>query len=69
VQALLDGSDSNTASIASGYVEALVLGYAAEVRERAMLRKGISKLQMPADTRIRVMYNSDLKSKNFIVPA
>ena len=68
VQALLDGSDSNTASIASGYVEALVLGYAAEVRERAMLRKGISKLQMPADTRIRVMYNSDLKSKNFIVP-
>ena len=68
VQALLDGSDSNTASIASGYVEALVLAYASDVREQAMQRKGVSKLQMPADTRIRVMYNSDLKSKNFIVP-
>jgi len=68
VQALLDGSDSNTASIAAGYVEALVLAYASDLREQAMSRKGISKLQMPADTRIRVMYNSDLKSKNFIVP-
>src|SRR5271157_3988474 len=68
VQALLDGSDSNTASIAAGYVEALVLAYASDLREQAMLRKGVSKLQMPADTRIRVLYNSDLKSKNFIVP-
>ena len=68
VQALLDGSDSNTASIAAGYVEALVLSYASDVREKAMSRKGISKLEMPADTRIRVLYNSDLKSKNFIVP-
>jgi len=40
------------ASIASVTYEALVLAYAAR-RERAMLRKGISKLQMPADTRIR----------------
>jgi len=68
VQALLDGSDSNTASIAAGYVESLVMGYATDVRQQAMSRKGISKLEMPADARIRVMYNSDLKSKNFIVP-
>src|SRR5271157_2147590 len=49
-------------------VQALLLAYASDLREQAMSRKGISKLQMPADTRIRVMYNSDLKSKNFIVP-
>ena len=68
VQLLLDGSDSNTASIAAGYAEALILGYSAELRERMLLRRGQGKLKMPVDVRIRVLYNNELKSKNFIVP-
>jgi len=68
VQLLLDGSDSNTASIAVGYAESLILAYSAELREAMLLRRGQGKLEMPIDVRIRVLYNNELKSKNFIVP-
>lgn len=68
VQLLVDGSDSNTASIALGYADAVVQGYAAELRSNAQVRRGGQALQVPAEPRIRVWYNSDLKSKNFIVP-
>ena len=33
-----------------------------------LLRRGQGKLKMPVDVRIRVLYNNELKSKNFIVP-
>lgn len=68
VQLLLDGSDSNTASIALGYAQTVVQVYAAQLRSDAQVRKGGQPLRLPVDPRIRVWYNSDLKSKNFIVP-
>ena len=68
VQLLLDGSDSNTASIALGYAQGLIQGYASKLRSDALVRKGGQPLRVPVDARIRVWYNSDLKSKNFIVP-
>ena len=58
VQILLDGTDSNTASIAMAYAESIVGGYSMEVVHRAP----------PAEARIRVWYNTDLKSRNFIIP-
>jgi ABC-2 type transport system permease protein len=68
VQLLIDGSDSNTASIALGYAQAVIQTYAAQLRSDAQVRKGGQPLRAPVDPRIRVWYNSDLKSKNFIVP-
>jgi ABC-2 type transport system permease protein len=68
VQLLVDGSDSNTASIALGYAQSLIQAYAAQLRSDAQVRKGGQPLHVPVDPRIRVWYNSDLKSKNFIVP-
>ncbi|HUA20662.1 MAG TPA: ABC transporter permease [Bryobacteraceae bacterium] len=68
VQLLVDGSDSNTASIALGYADAVVQSYAAQLRSDAQVRRGGQALQVPVEPRIRVWYNSDLKSKNFIVP-
>ncbi len=68
VQLLVDGSDSNTASIALGYAQAVIQAYAAQLRSDAQVRKGGQPLRVPVDPRIRVWYNSDLKSKNFIVP-
>jgi ABC-2 type transport system permease protein len=68
VQLLIDGSDSNTASIALGYAQAVIQTYAAQLRSDAQIRKGGQPLRVPVDPRIRVWYNSDLKSKNFIVP-
>ncbi|HYL73266.1 MAG TPA: ABC transporter permease [Bryobacteraceae bacterium] len=68
VQLLVDGSDSNTASIALGYAQILVQTYAAELRSNAQVRRGGQPLRVAVEPRIRVWYNSDLKSKNFIVP-
>lgn len=68
VQLLFDGSDSNTASIARGYAEALILSYTIELREDALRARGMGELRMPIDPRLRVLYNNELKSKNFIVP-
>ena len=68
VQILLDGSDSNTASIALGYADALTRIYAAGLRAKAQDKMGAPPMKAPVDARIRVMYNEDLQSKNFIVP-
>jgi ABC-2 type transport system permease protein len=67
VQLLFDGSDSNTASIALGYSNGIVRAFATELAE-APDRNGRMRLGMPADPQLRVWYNSQLKSKNYIVP-
>lgn len=58
VQLLLDGTDSNTASIARGYSESVVTSW-------SMARLGVKVL---VEARTRVWYNSTLESRNFIVP-
>ncbi len=68
VQLLLDGSDSNTASIALGYANSVVQAYALELRSRALNRRGAARISSPIDNRLRIWYNSELKSKNYIVP-
>lgn len=68
VQILIDGSDSNTASIALGYVESLVRNYRFELRSEALDRKAGRRLEAPVDARLRVLYNSTLESRNYVVP-
>ena len=68
VQLLLDGSDSNTASIALGYAESLVRSYSLQLRSLAMNRRGGEHVTPPVDARLRVWYNSSLESKNYVVP-
>jgi ABC-2 type transport system permease protein len=68
VQILIDGSDSNTAAIALGYVDSLVQGYALTLRSDVQNRKGGGRPQPPVDARLRVWYNSSLESKNYVVP-
>ncbi|MEK7408767.1 MAG: ABC transporter permease [Acidobacteriota bacterium] len=68
VQLLVDGSDSNTASIALGYAEAVVQTHAIELRAAAFNRKGGAEMKPPVEPRLRVWYNHKLESKNFIVP-
>jgi len=68
VQILLDGSDSNTASIALGYAETLVRNYSLALRSQMQNRRGGGALAPPVDARLRVWYNSSLESKNYVVP-
>jgi len=68
VQILLDGSDSNTASIVLGYADTLVRTYSGRIRAEAMNQRGGEHLVPPIDARLRVWYNSTLESKNYVVP-
>jgi ABC-2 type transport system permease protein len=59
-QIIVDGSDSNTATIA--------LGYASGIAEQAIRRFAGVSVAPVIDVRARVWYNPELKSKNFIIP-
>jgi ABC-2 type transport system permease protein len=67
VQLLVDGSDSNTASIAMGYAESVVQNYSAALRTDQINRRGTHP-PGTIDARMRIWYNSSLESKNFVVP-
>jgi ABC-2 type transport system permease protein len=67
IQLLIDGSDSNTASIALGYAQGVIADYAQRTQQDSQrLRSG--NVQGGVDARVRVWYNPDLLSSNFIVP-
>jgi len=68
VQLLLDGSDSNTASIAINYAQALISVWAMERTAERVNQLTGAQPRPPAEAQVRVWYNSDLKSRNFLIP-
>ena len=69
VQTILDGSDSMTAGIIAGYVSGVVREYSEHVRaERFERVKGATTRVPNIEGRVRVWYNPELKSVNFMVP-
>jgi len=62
LQILVDGTDSNTAAVATDYAARIIKKYAAELDRRGGVQKG--KL----DLRALAWYNPELKSKNYNVP-
>ncbi len=70
IQLILDGTDSNTATIALGYAQAIIRRRSAEIISERLDRAG---LRVPFDTplledRLRIWFNEELKSSLFIVP-
>jgi len=63
VQALIDGSDANTATIAQGYLLAMIAGYGTELVPMSGPPPAAA-----IEVKSRVWYNPELKSVNFIVP-
>jgi ABC-2 type transport system permease protein len=68
VQMIVDGSDSNTATIALGYGEAIARTYAQEVMIDQIARLGGPQMRTPLDVRPRVWFNADMESRNYIIP-
>lgn len=68
VQLIVDGSDSNTATIAMGYADVVAMVYSQDVALDVIRRLGGAELALPLDVRPRVWFNPDLESKNYIIP-
>jgi ABC-2 type transport system permease protein len=62
VQALIDGSDANTATLTLGYAQGIVRTYSARVTLRG------ARASVPVRVRTRVWFNEELRSRNMIVP-
>ena len=60
IEVIIDGSNSNTATIAEGYIFA--------ISEAFPRRLGGGVVKPLVDVRSRVWYNTELKSRNFIIP-
>jgi ABC-2 type transport system permease protein len=68
VQAILDGTDSNTANIILSYVQAVIRQYNQEKTFLKVERMGREKLKPPVEGRTRVWFNEELESKNYFIP-
>lgn len=68
VQALVDASDDNTASVLMGYAEGVIQSYSASVQMEWLNRQGIALRPASLSVRTRTWYNEDLESSAFIIP-
>ncbi len=68
VQLIVDGSDSNTATIVLGYVRSVTQGYSANILIEQLNQLAGKKIPEPVDFQPRVWFNPDLESKNYIIP-
>ncbi|MEW6087022.1 MAG: ABC transporter permease [bacterium] len=63
IQIIFDGTDSNTAIVAMGYINRIVSKYSLDLTGETV-KSGLSKI----DFRTRAWYNPELKSRNYFVP-
>jgi len=68
VQALIDGTDDNTANVLMGYAQAVVQGYSSEIQLDWLRDRGQIAQPAPVSVETRTWYNEDLESSAFIIP-
>jgi len=68
VQLIVDGSDSNTATLAVTYAEVAALTYSQGIVLRQIQRHGSRAPRAPLEFRPRVWFNADMESRNYIIP-
>ena len=68
VQAIVDGTDANTANLIIGYLQGVVSTYSQNVIVDRLRLRGLNRLEIPIKNDPRIWFNEDLESRNFIVP-
>ncbi len=68
VQLIVDGSDSNTATIAMSYADVVALNFSEGIALAQMQRTAGRTVHAPLDLRPRAWFNADMESKNYIIP-
>ena len=68
LQILIDGSDPNYAGLTRSYMLTFFSQYNRRQLEDYLNRQGAEPIHAPVEGRMRVWFNEDLESRNFIVP-
>jgi len=68
VQLIVDGSDSTSATVATGYMKAITASYNVDIKMNWFKKAGFPEIAAPVDVRSRIWYNPELESRNFIIP-
>lgn len=68
VQLIVDGSDSNRATIAIGYAGVIAEMFSLDMTIEQNRLSGGRSLSVPLDVRPRVWFNEDMESRNYIIP-
>jgi ABC-2 type transport system permease protein len=68
IQVILDGSDSNTATLAEGYIKTVAARFDLKIQKQRVRRAGLRLADIPVEARTRVWFNPEMKSRNFIIP-
>lgn len=68
VQILVDASDSTRAGIAIGYFNVITSIFRQDLLTGELARQSVTKVEIPVEPRIRLLYNPELKSRINIIP-
>jgi ABC-2 type transport system permease protein len=68
IQVILDGSDPNFAGISNSYISGFIARYNNNLLADFLNRHGMQKINPPVDPQIRVWFNEEMESRNFIIP-
>ncbi len=69
VQALMNGSDGNSANIAAGYIQSITTSFSNSILLDIIQNKGVMKSTAGSlSAEVRIWYNPTLKTRNFMVP-
>lgn len=68
IQLIADGTDSLTAQVFIGYASVIVTDFSRDIVSDALARSGLAGTGQPVNVSVRVWYNPELESKNFIIP-
>jgi ABC-2 type transport system permease protein len=68
LQIIIDGSDPTFGNIIRGYLTAFTEQYNQKLLLSFLNRQGQEEIKPPVDGRIRIWFNEDLESRNFIIP-
>ncbi|MFI5251596.1 MAG: ABC transporter permease [Bacteroidota bacterium] len=68
IQLVIDGSDATTANVSMNYATQILGAYGKSIVTETMMKTPAPLASVQITPEIRVWYNADLKSRNFMVP-
>ncbi|TFG57946.1 MAG: ABC transporter permease [Candidatus Aminicenantes bacterium] len=68
VQFILDGSNAMSGTTSAGYAAAILQSYSQKITFEALERRGRGGPTLPLRTEVRVWYNPELRSAQFLLP-